>query len=312
MQLKPIRGDYIFEQPKYGKLRDVYEVFNLWELFQCIVLEQNHRQGEDKQYAELLGRIRFKELHESLSEEDLALLKSRCILPEDEETTIQIFCKNATVNAVNEKRLNLLQSKLYTIEAKHIPSTRNLAIKSAGTIEDTAFLQTLRLKAGARVMLIHNINTMDGLTNGAQGKVMEILAKDERVRYILIKFDNPNIGNEQRRKFSRLPSVARHPDLTPIERFSFSYTLGDVRKNHGARATLLQFPLKLSWASTSHKVRVPYKDCNNNQIICLEPGPDHLSSQLCLQQFKRVIPTCNVIRHPQQGHQHQAALSCGI
>ena len=56
MQLKPIRGDYIFEKPKYGNISDVYEVFNLWEQFDCIVLEENHRQGEDKEYAELLGR----------------------------------------------------------------------------------------------------------------------------------------------------------------------------------------------------------------------------------------------------------------
>ena len=257
MQLKPIRGDYIFEKPKYGNLRDVYEVFNLWEQFQCIVLEENHRQGEDKEYAELLGRIRFKELEESLSLEDLELLKSRCIQPEDNETTMQIFGKNATVNEVNEKRLKQQQSKLYTIEAKHDPPTRKVTIKSAGTVEDTAFLQTLRLKVGARVMLIHNINTIDGLTNGARGKVMEILAKEERVRYILIQFDNPNIGIEQRRKFRHLPYISRYPDLTPIEKFHFSYTLGDVRKDHAARATVMQFPLRLSWANTAHKVRLP-------------------------------------------------------
>ena len=254
MQLKPIRGDYIFEKPKYGNLRDVYEVFNLWEQFQCVVLEKNHRQGEDKEYAELLGRIRFKELDESLSLEDLELLKSRCIKPENEETTMQIFGKNATVNDVNETRLKEHQSQLYTIEAKHDPPTRKVNIKNAGTVEETAFLQTLRLKVGARIMVIHNINTADGLTNGARGKVMEILAKEERVRYVLVQFDNPNIGMEQRRKFRHLPSIARQPLLTPIEKFQFSYTLGDIRKNHAARATVIQFPLRLSWASTVHKV----------------------------------------------------------
>ena len=42
--------------------------------------------------------------------------------------------------------------------------------------------------------------------------------------------------------------------LTPIERVSFSYTLGDTSKNHAARATVLQFPIRLSWALTAHKV----------------------------------------------------------
>ena len=118
----------------------------------------------------------------------------------------------------------------------------------------TAFFQTLRLKTGARVMMIHNVNTLDGLTNGAQGVVEELLTKDNLVRYVLIKFDNPDVGLEQRRKLRFLPSVARRPDLTPIEKFSLNYTLGDARKNHGASAILYQYPLKLSWAATSHKV----------------------------------------------------------
>ena len=257
MQLKPIKGDYIFEKPKYGNLKDVYEVFNIWEQFQCIVLEENHRQGDDKEYAELLGRIRFKELEESLSLEDLELLKSRCIKPKEEDKTMQIFGKNEHVNIVNDNRLERLQSKLYTIEAKHDPPTRKVTVTSAGTIEESGFLQTLRVKIGSRVMIIHNINTMDGLTNGARGNVIEILAKDERVRYILIQFDNPDIGIEQRRKLRHLPSISKRPELTPIEKFHFSYTLGDVRKNHAARATLIQFPLRLCWASTAHKVISP-------------------------------------------------------
>ena len=279
MQLKPIKGDYIFEKPKYGNLRDVYEVFNIWQQFQCIVLEENHRQGEDKGYAELLGRIRFKERDESLSLEDMELLKSRCIQPEDEESTMQIFGKNENVNMVNETRLERLQSKLYTIEAKHDPPKRKVFIKTAGTIEESAFLQTLRLKIGASVMIIHNINTMDGLTNGARGKVIEILAKEERVRFVLIQFDDPNVGIEQRRKFRHLPSISRHPNLTPIEKFHFSYTLGDVRQNHAARATLVQFPLKLAWASTAHKVRFPTAYNNNHPVLMFRARGRPSSSQ---------------------------------
>ena len=41
--------------------------------------------------------------------------------------------------------------------------------------------------------------------------------------------------------------------LTPIERVNFSYTLGNVSKNHAARASIMQFPIKLCWAITSHR-----------------------------------------------------------
>ena len=254
MQLKPIRGDYIFEQPKHHSLHAVYNVFSLWGEFEVVVLEENHRQGEDKVYAELLGRLRFKERDEAMSEEDLAFLQSKILPPEHEETTFQIYGKNASVNIVNERRLNLLPTKLFTIEATHNPAKRKINVKPTGTIEETAFFQTLRLKIGARIMLIHNVNTGDALTNGAQGVVEELLTQDNRVRYVLIKFDNPSVGQEQRNKLRFLPSVAKRPDLTPIEKFAFSYTLGDARKNHGATAILYQYPLKLSWAATSHKV----------------------------------------------------------
>ena len=60
MQLKPIRGGYIFQRPKSEKYSQVYNTLNLSELFECIDLEVNHRQGEDKVYAGLLNRIRIK------------------------------------------------------------------------------------------------------------------------------------------------------------------------------------------------------------------------------------------------------------
>ena len=84
-------------------------------------------------------------------------------------------------------------------------------------------------------MVIHNINTADGLTNGARGKVMKFLPKEERFYYVLVQFDNRNIGMERRTKFRKMPSVAILPPLTPIEKFHFSYNLGNIRKIHGAK-----------------------------------------------------------------------------
>lgn len=256
MQLKPIQGDYIFQQPKYGNLKDVFEVFNLWEQFQSVVLEKNHRQGEDKSYAELLGRLRFKEKDEELSKEDSDLLNSRIVQPDDLESTIQIFGLNGMVNSVNESRLEFLTTKLFTIEARHLPKSRSPTIQSSGAIENTAFLQTLRLKVNARVMLIHNINTLDGLSNGQQGEVVDILEKDGKVQFIMVRFNNESIGMEQRRKFKHLQAVSKNKAWIPIEKLHYHYPLGDMRKNHGARVTLIQFPLKLAWSLTAHKVRL--------------------------------------------------------
>ena len=94
----------------------------------------------------------------------------------------------------------------------------------------------------------------DVLTNGAQGTITKILTDNSKVRYIFIKFDNKKVGRLQRQKFKFLSSKCDLSEVTPVERISFSYTLGDTSKNHAARATVLQFPLRLCWALTAHKV----------------------------------------------------------
>jgi hypothetical protein len=105
------------------------------------------------------------------------------VLPcEKEENIIKIFGKNMSVNFENSKQLLKIKKPLYKIDAVHIPKRKTVKINTDGTIEDTAFLDQLHLKESARVILIHNINTEDGLTNGAQGTLIKILSIEGKVR----------------------------------------------------------------------------------------------------------------------------------
>ena len=45
-------------------------------MFDTVELEENHRQGEDREYADLLNRLRFKTKKETILPEDLELLNS--------------------------------------------------------------------------------------------------------------------------------------------------------------------------------------------------------------------------------------------
>ena len=84
-----------------------------------IILAKNHRQGKDKQFAEMLNRIRVGKQ----TEEDLKRLKAR-VKPENhpEITTnsTKICSTREEAAEFNTKRLNSIPGKLYNIEAKHM------------------------------------------------------------------------------------------------------------------------------------------------------------------------------------------------
>ena len=52
-----------------------------------------------------------------------------------------------------------------------------------GAVATTSFLDELNLKLGAKVMLIHNINTVDCLTNGQLGELIDVI-KQRREKLI--------------------------------------------------------------------------------------------------------------------------------
>jgi hypothetical protein len=59
MQMCPISGRFIFLSPRNQQFFLTNEIDPLWHKFECINLEINHRQGEDKDYANMLNRIRI-------------------------------------------------------------------------------------------------------------------------------------------------------------------------------------------------------------------------------------------------------------
>ena len=75
LQLKPVRGRFIFEEPNDLAHSAHFQENSLWHKMESITLRHNHRQGEDLRWIETLNRIRKGEL----TVNDIALLKARCI-----------------------------------------------------------------------------------------------------------------------------------------------------------------------------------------------------------------------------------------
>merc|ERR1719239_1436840 len=305
-QLQPVKARYVFEPPTNKEHALAHTLRDLWKLFTVVNLEENHRQGEDKIYGDLLNRVRTGD-H---TEEDIALLQTRVVpkstvsegtaisseqvtsnkstlgpnaedsnhpdehprtpsprhfypddfsslqipisaetsnlqqsFPEDpssqdhhprtpsprhyypedvlplrnvisaERPTLQqpsktpspdhfsslqtplsaehptsmskkltlnpnalhIYGTNAKVNARNDAKLKEIGGELFKIKAKNASRTvKKFHINSAGCIRNTPFQDELRIKVGCDIVLVHNINTLDGLTNGCRGVLVAV------------------------------------------------------------------------------------------------------------------------------------------
>ncbi len=254
LQLKPVKGAYIFQPPKCHKYKMFHETSPLWEGFQVCTLEHNHRQGKASKWAEILNRLRC-----GIVDLDQDHLKKMWMTEEDakqKENACHIFYTNKEVDNYNCKMLNKLDSILVSVSAVvSVPFGCKSKTNDEGRIDNTGFMKVLQFKVGAKVMLIYNVDVIDNMSNGAMGCITGYKQnKEGNVVCILVQFDNQNVGEEQRRRHSR--DVTPGKNDTPVYRTEFSYQLPKYGKGgHTATAKILQFPLRLSWAVTAHKVQ---------------------------------------------------------
>ena len=160
------------------------------------------------------------------------------------------------MNARNNAKLDEIGGELFTIKAKNASRiVKKFKTNSAGCIQNTPFLEVLKLKVGCEVMLVHNIDTLDGLTNGCRGVLVGVEKAGEAVRRLIIKFNNPDHGRLQREK----NPCHRHPGATYIDPIHWQYILG------GATASIVQFPVKGAAGMSAHKIQVFY--LNNKWLL---------------------------------------------
>ena len=254
-QLRPPKGKYPFEEPQNREHSVVFHLRNLWETFTVVILEENHRQGDDKTYADLLNRVRSQQF----TDEDIEVLETRVrdgnhqdIKSQDD--ALHIYGTNSKVNTRNDKKVNEITGELIEIKAENRHRMmRNFKpkIDAAGCVLNTPFQALLKLKRGAQVIMVHNVDTIDGLTNGARGVLVDVEKSKTKdgttiVKRLIIQFHNSKHGKEQRERHH----CKKYPEATYINPMWWQYTLG------GSTAEVYQFPVKMAAAITAHKIQV--------------------------------------------------------
>ena len=259
MQLQPVLGRFIFDKPKGEEegLEEIHQSEPRWNLFQCIQLVTNHRQGKDKAYADLLNRIRIGEE----TEEDIELLKTRVRKIDDDDVKnadLFIGAKRKECAKLNENYIFKTmkdEGKLIKIKSFNFNSLNKdfkpCISEKDGAIGSTQFQDVLFLRIGAKVMVIHNVDTIDGITNGQTGILVAVLFKDdEKVDKLIVELQNKNSGKLNRQKHPLL--AEKYPNCVVLERMSFQYSIRNKSGHVGSTATVVQFPIRVRFHSIIH------------------------------------------------------------
>ena len=158
----------------------------------------------------------------------------------------------------NKKRLTKLNAKEQIIEAITLSQTQKELKPMAdntGAIVGTQDQKTLKLKIGSKIIMTANVDTKDSLTNGTFGEIIDFEKQDNRkISAILVEFKQEKNGRELRKRKPDLQKKYPGRNITAIKKYEQEYTLTGKAKS-GTIARAIQFPVRLSFAATTHKVQ---------------------------------------------------------
>lgn len=246
-QLKPVKGNWFFE------LREPDDIKRLTTIY---------RQADDKEFADILGRIRSN-CHNAADMDYINRGKG------DSQQGVTLAYSNATVDAINTQSLANIDS----------PIIENAAdVQGDIKTSDVPAPEVLKIKPGASVIMLNN-DKEKRWRNGTRGVVHEIKDSkyDEEMPVIVVNIDDNLYNVNEHTWFKRVPrkltpqrieyweSVASGMrEMSFIERL-----LVDERTREHERAyakhvltngyeleqigSFTQFPMKLGYASTVHK-----------------------------------------------------------
>ena len=256
-QLKPVCDSFIFKNncAGYAPLAT-----NLWqENAKMFELTTVMRQENGGQFAQLLNRMREGNL--SVSDNDL--LATRLIKADSEDYdrvkgSLHLYLQNERVDSHNLQTYLKAHTQKYDIKAIDcVVESVSADVRRAllGRIpsdprKTMQLQQELHIALGLKYEIVLNINTADGLTNGASCTVKCVqVPVDKKARGVIwVQFDDDDIGRNTRASNRNRYKPGIDPSWTPVVPEMRKFTVG--RNNEVART---QFPLRAASAKTVHR-----------------------------------------------------------
>ena len=256
-QLKPVCDSFIFKNncTGYAPLAT-----NLWQQnAKMFELTTVMRQDSGGQFAQLLNRMR----EGNLTESDNSLLATRLTKLDSEEhdrlrSSLHLYLQNERVDSHNLQTYLRAQTQKYDIkaidcvvESVSADVRRALLMRIPTDARKTMQLQhELHIALGLKYEIVLNVNTADGLTNGASCTVKCVqVPPDKKARGVIwVQFEDNDIGKSTRALGRNKHKLGIDPSWTPIVPETRKFTVG--RNNEVART---QFPLRPASAKTVHR-----------------------------------------------------------
>lgn len=234
-------GDFL-QLPAIQDTCLLYSPYMRFFNFSFVYLKTMKRQ-KDEHFIKILNYIRVGIVNKNVSDlihelEDTEFIDDG-ILP-----TILVGT-NKEANEYNLERLKKLEDNERTFLSK--------VDFSQGFYGEVSFklpTENIILKIGAQVMLLVNLDVKTGLTNGAQGIVLQFVNG-----LPLVKFTNGKIKVIGEYTEIIKKRKLANGDLSLDNLIDNAETMEDLHKPQYEYARHIRIPLRLSWASTVHKLQ---------------------------------------------------------
>lgn len=190
-----------------------------------VLLKEQKRQDESSPFYRMLSKLRMGDTS------DLNLLKPRHNAQiEGHPDPVRIYCLNRQVDEYNAKRY----AELKTMERVFVGTVHGDAKQQEYFQRNCPAPTVLKLKIGAKVMLLKNVDTEHGFVNGSVG-----IVKGFTPTAVEVDFGKYGVAIIDSDKWELKEQVA---DVT-----------GELK--YKVAATFVQIPLKLCFSVSSHKIQ---------------------------------------------------------